>query len=117
MCPAGKKFDVLGFTRPKTTTSSPGEPEQLPGFGVFAPWLGGLAGWLAGGWWFSQREMTQVELLEMKARELRNGRLAMWVAHDGGAGDAAAGLGSCATEGSQCGWCAPGALGLGVQWT
>jgi len=74
---AGKRFDVLGFTRPKTTASKPDEPEQLPGFGVFAPWLGGLAGWLAGGWWFQQREMTQVELMEMKSRELRNGRLAM----------------------------------------
>jgi hypothetical protein len=74
---AGKKFDVLGFTRPKTTSSKPDEPEQLPGFGVFAPWLGGLAGWLAGGWWFEQREMTQVELMDMKSRELRNGRLAM----------------------------------------
>lgn len=73
----GKKFDVLGFTRPKTTSSKPDEPEQLPGFGVFAPWLGGLAGWLAGGWWFEQREMTQVELMDMKSRELRNGRLAM----------------------------------------
>lgn len=76
-CPAGKRFDVLGFTRPKTTSSKPGEAEKLPGFGVFAPWLGGLPGWLAGGWWFEQREMTQVELNEMKSRELRNGRLAM----------------------------------------
>jgi hypothetical protein len=62
--PAGKKFDVLGLTRPKTTSSGKQgeEPEQLPGFGVFAPWLGGLAGWLAGGWWFEQREMTQVRV-------------------------------------------------------
>jgi hypothetical protein len=36
-----------------------------------------LAGWLAGGWWYSRREMTKVELLDMKSRELRNGRLAM----------------------------------------
>lgn len=77
-CPVGKRFDVLGLTRPKTpAAAAPGEPEQLPGFGVFAPWLGGLAGWLAGGWWFERREMTQVELMEMKSRELRNGRLAM----------------------------------------
>jgi hypothetical protein len=74
---AGKKFDVLGFTRPKTVSSKAGESETLPGFGVFAPWLGGITGWLAGGWWFEQREMTQLELMEMKSRELRNGRLAM----------------------------------------
>jgi predicted lipid-binding transport protein (Tim44 family) len=58
---AGKRFDPLGFTKPKGgPTASPSSPEQLPGLGVFAPWLGGLAGWLAGGWWFEQREMTQV---------------------------------------------------------
>jgi hypothetical protein len=39
--------------------------------------VGGLPGWLAGGWWYSRREMTEVELLDMKSRELRNGRLAM----------------------------------------
>lgn len=77
VCPAGKRFDVLGLTRPKATPTKAGEPEALPGFGVFAPWLGGLPGWLAGGWWFEQQEMTQVQLMEMKSRELRNGRLAM----------------------------------------
>jgi hypothetical protein len=44
---------------------------------LWASWVGGLPGWLAGGWWYSRREMTEVELLDMKSRELRNGRLAM----------------------------------------
>lgn len=54
-----------------------------PGAGVFAPWLGGAAGWLAGGWWWQQRRrrdgaaVTARELREMRWRELRNGRLAM----------------------------------------
>jgi hypothetical protein len=48
-----------------------------PGLGVWASWLGGLPGWLAGGWWWSQRDMTRRELDSMKSRELRNGRLAM----------------------------------------
>jgi hypothetical protein len=89
---AGKRFDLLGLTKPRgpaaaaggggnaansSSSSSSSSAEQLPGFGVLAPWLGGLPGWLAGGWWFEQREMTHDELTEMKSRELRNGRLAM----------------------------------------
>jgi hypothetical protein len=70
---AGKQFDVLGVTRGRQQ----GRP---PGLGVFASWLGGLPGWLAGGWWWQQRELTQGQLEELKTREIKNGRLAMWVA-------------------------------------
>jgi hypothetical protein len=50
-----------------------------PGLGVYSAWLGGLLGWLAGGWWFQQQDMTEGELVDMKTKELKNGRLAMWV--------------------------------------
>jgi hypothetical protein len=43
----------------------------------FLHWVGGLPGWLAGGWWYSRREVTEVELFDKKSRELCNGRLAM----------------------------------------
>eukprot|EP00879_Flechtneria_rotunda_P000404 GHRR01000498.1.p1 GENE.GHRR01000498.1~~GHRR01000498.1.p1 ORF type:complete len:283 (+),score=59.09 GHRR01000498.1:120-968(+) len=69
----GKRFDVLGLT-----ASNRQKPDdEPPGLGVYASWIGGLPGWLAGGWWFDKREMTEVELLDMKNKELRNGRLAM----------------------------------------
>ena len=60
----------MGLTKPRRR----GAPA---GVGVWAPWLGGALGWLAGGWWWAQRDMTRGELDAMKARELRNGRLAM----------------------------------------
>jgi hypothetical protein len=68
----GKRFDVLGFTG-RTRQ----QPEEPPPMAVFASWLGGAPGWLAGGWWFDRRDMTEAELLDMKSKELRNGRLAM----------------------------------------
>jgi hypothetical protein len=68
----GKRFDILGFTAPSKT-----EDEQPPGLGVWSSWVGGVPGWLAGGWWFDRKEMTETQLMEMKSRELRNGRLAM----------------------------------------
>lgn len=66
----GKRFDVLGITK----RQQQGAP---PGLGVYSAWVGGLAGWLAGGWWFQRQEMTEGELLDMKTKELKNGRLAM----------------------------------------
>ncbi|KAF6263403.1 chlorophyll a/b-binding protein domain-containing protein [Scenedesmus sp. NREL 46B-D3] len=71
----GRWFDFLGFTRPSQQPAA--EQQEPPGLGLWASWVGGLPGWLAGGWWYSRREMTEVELLDMKSRELRNGRLAM----------------------------------------
>lgn len=53
-------------------------PEKAPGVGVFASWLGGLPGWLSGGWWLSQRSMSIKDFEDMKQRELSNGRLAMY---------------------------------------
>ncbi|KAI8465291.1 MAG: hypothetical protein J3K34DRAFT_437637 [Monoraphidium minutum] len=66
----GNRFDPMGLTKPRRD----GAP---PGLAVWAPWLGGALGWLAGGWWWAQRDMTESQLDDMKARELRNGRLAM----------------------------------------
>ncbi len=68
----GKQFDVLGVT--KGSGSGDGPP---PGLGVYSAWVGGVAGWLLGGWWFQRRGMTEQQLLDMKTRELRSGRLAM----------------------------------------
>ncbi len=53
-------------------------PDKAPGVGVFASWLGGLPGWLSGGWWLSQPSMSIKDFEDMKARELSNGRLAMY---------------------------------------
>lgn len=58
----------------------PGRAEDAPGVGVFASWLGGVPGWLSGGWWMSRRGMSVQQFEDMKARELSNGRLAMYVA-------------------------------------
>lgn len=82
---AGKRFDILGLARksmPRTSDAGADnqqdeEPPPPPRLAVFASWLGGLPGWLAGGWWWERREMTEEELLTMKSKELRNGRLAM----------------------------------------
>ena len=48
----GRRFDVLGLTRPRARRrvadrerSAGGE---LPGLGIFSAWLGGLPGWLSG---------------------------------------------------------------------
>uniref|UniRef100_A0A383VI24 Chlorophyll a-b binding protein, chloroplastic n=1 Tax=Tetradesmus obliquus TaxID=3088 RepID=A0A383VI24_TETOB len=73
----GRWFDFLGFTGRPAKQQQPAEQQQPPGLGLWASWVGGLPGWLAGGWWYSRREMTEVELLDMKSMELRNGRLAM----------------------------------------
>lgn len=59
-------------TQPPDPSTSSDTPYLL-----FFPLPAPPPGWLAGGWWFSRREMTEVELLDMKSRELRNGRLAM----------------------------------------
>jgi hypothetical protein len=67
----GKQFDPLGFTRPREPEAAP------PGLGVLAPWVGGLAGWLLGGWWWQKPELTEQEYFNLKSSELRNGRLAM----------------------------------------
>lgn len=53
-------------------------PQDAPGVGVFASWLGGLPGWLSGGWWMARRGMSVQQFEDMKARELSNGRLAMY---------------------------------------
>lgn len=66
----GKQFDVLGVTK----EHQHGPP---PGLGVYSAWVGGVVGWLLGGWWFQQKDMTEQELLELKTKELKNGRLAM----------------------------------------
>jgi hypothetical protein len=65
----------LGFTQPSQQQAA--QQQEPPGLGLWASWVGGLPGWVAGGWWYSRREMTEVELLDMKSRELCNGRLAM----------------------------------------
>ena len=51
----------------------------LVGLGVFSSWLGGLPGWLSGGWWLEKRNKTEREVNDLKSRELSNGRLAMYV--------------------------------------
>jgi hypothetical protein len=66
----GDRFDPLGWTKAHQESAP-------PGVGVWAGWLGGAPGWLAGGWWWRRRDMTKRELDDMKSRELRNGRLAM----------------------------------------
>lgn len=80
----GRPFDFLGLAARRWPAGGrgpageqPADDEAPPGLGVYASWLGGLPGWLAGGWWFERREMTEAELVAMKGRELRNGRLAM----------------------------------------
>jgi hypothetical protein len=67
----GKRFDFLGITRP----AKPDEPP--PGIGVFSSWVGGFTGWLLGGWWWQRKGLTDRELMDLKSKELRNGRLAM----------------------------------------
>lgn len=57
----------------------PDRAENAPGVGVFASWLGGLPGWISGGWWLTRRGMSVQQFEDMKARELSNGRLAMYV--------------------------------------
>lgn len=57
----------------------PSRAEDAPGVGVFASWLGGVPGWLSGGWWMARRSMSVQQFEDMKARELSNGRLAMYV--------------------------------------
>lgn len=66
----GKQFDFLGLTKERQK----GRP---PGIGIYSGWVGGFAGWLAGGWWFQQKDLTEMELDELKTKELKNGRLAM----------------------------------------
>ncbi|KAF8066403.1 LHCA1 [Scenedesmus sp. PABB004] len=77
----GQRFDPLGLARRarrgRRAGSAAGEGDAPPPLAVFSSWLGGAPGWLAGGWWWERREMTEGELLDMKSRELRNGRLAM----------------------------------------
>lgn len=48
-----------------------------PGLGVWSAWLGGLPGWLSGGWWLEMREaLSEGELEGLKSSELWMGRLA-----------------------------------------
>lgn len=47
------------------------------GLGVFSSWLGGLPGWLSGGWWLEKKNKTEREVNDLKSKELSNGRLAM----------------------------------------
>lgn len=55
--------------------SSPWSP---PGLGVWSAWLGGLPGWLSGGWGLERGgTMSERELGELKEREIGSGRLAM----------------------------------------
>lgn len=49
----------------------------LAGLGVFSSWLGGLPGWLSGGWWLERKNKTEREVNDLKSKELSNGRLAM----------------------------------------
>lgn len=66
----GRQFDVLGLTAHTA--------EEAPGLGVLAPWLGGAAGWLMGGWWLQRPGgLSGAEQQRMKDAELRHGRLAM----------------------------------------
>ena len=54
-----------------------GSSSSGPGLGVFAAWLGGLPGWLSGGWWYERRELTRREMESRKEAEIKHGRLAM----------------------------------------
>lgn len=47
------------------------------GLGIFSSWLGGLPGWLSGGWYLERRGKTEREVNDLKSKELSNGRLAM----------------------------------------
>ncbi|KAK9815413.1 hypothetical protein WJX72_003252 [[Myrmecia] bisecta] len=68
----GKSFDPLGLAKPRRQGK-----EAAPGLGVWSAWLGGLPGWLSGGWWLEQQDRTVKEVEELKTKELKNGRLAM----------------------------------------
>lgn len=72
--PGGKQFDPLGLA--KRQPAGQKEPDS-PGLGVFSSWLGGLPGWLSGGWWLEKRNKTESEVNDLKTKELSNGRLAM----------------------------------------
>ena len=55
-----------------------GGRRRPPGLGVWSAWLGGLPGWLSGGWGLEpERELSAQELEGRKANELGLGRLAM----------------------------------------
>ena len=47
------------------------------GLGIFSSWLGGLPGWLSGGWYLERGNKTEREVNDLKSKELSNGRLAM----------------------------------------
>ncbi|DBB02421.1 TPA: Lhcb3p [Trebouxia sp. C0006] len=72
--PGGERFDPLGLAKGQQA----GQKEaRSPGLGVFSSWLGGVPGWLSGGWWFEKRSKTEREVNDLKTKELSNGRLAM----------------------------------------
>jgi hypothetical protein len=72
----GRRFNPLGLAEREPSSIS-GKGGAAPGLGVFAAWLGGLPGWMSGGWWLERREPTERDVVEMKTKELNNGRLAM----------------------------------------
>eukprot|EP00891_Asterochloris_glomerata_P000065 jgi/Astpho2/65/Aster-04541 len=69
----GGLLDPLGLAR----QAEGDRPEAAPGLGVFSAWLGGLPGWLSGGWWLTQHGKTEKEVQQLQTGELSTGRVAM----------------------------------------
>ena len=66
----GGWFDVFGVADTRQSSTPP------PGLGAYSSWVGGVLGWLGGGWWYARRA-DESRVLALQSAELTSGRFAM----------------------------------------